>query len=77
MDSNSKETKKTLSKCIEWLSKYFPDQTKFTEDLWTFVNKNDRRCYTLIRFCMAEDSDYRKIYKSIVSEPQSSASARI
>ena len=68
MDRNEKETKKKLSTLIGYFSKILPDAVRATEDLWKFAKMHDRRCYSLIRFCVAEDSDYRKIQKSIVRQ---------
>lgn len=68
MDKDSKETKSNLSKLIDYFAQLASDPAKFVDDFWLFVKKNDRRCYILIRFCIAEDSDYLKIHKSIVSD---------
>lgn len=64
-DKGDKETKQHLGRLIEGLSKSLPESTKAAEDLWKFAKKHDRRSYQLIRFAMAMDSDYRKVYKSI------------
>jgi sister-chromatid-cohesion protein PDS5 len=66
MNSGEKETKKKLEGLISYYGKTLPDSTRVVEDLWKFAKAHDRRSYHLIRFCMATDSDYRKVFKSIV-----------
>ncbi|KAF2736235.1 sister chromatid cohesion and DNA repair protein [Polyplosphaeria fusca] len=60
-----KETKTKLDGLINYYSKTLPDSTVAAADLWKFAETHDRRSYQLIRFCMAPDSDYRKVQKSI------------
>ena len=67
MDDRAADIKQHLHRLIEYFSKLFPDPTRAAEDLWKFAKMHDRRCYALIRFCMAPDSDYKKVYKSFVS----------
>ena len=68
MNSGEKETKKRLEGLISYYGKTLPESTRVVEDLWKFAKAHDRRSYQLIRFCMAPDSDYRKVFKSIVSK---------
>ena len=65
MDKNEADTKKKLNGLIEWNIKPFPDLAKANEDLQKFAKWHDRRSYALIRFCMAVESDYRKVQKAI------------
>jgi sister-chromatid-cohesion protein PDS5 len=67
MNTGEKETKKKLEGLISYYGKTLPDSARVVEDLWKFAKAHDRRSYHLIRFCMATDSDYRKVFKSIVS----------
>lgn len=67
MDKNDKETKAQLAKIVDYVSNTLPDPAQAAEDMWRFAKQHDRRSYALIRFCMNDDSDYRKIHKSIVS----------
>ncbi|KAF1987939.1 hypothetical protein K402DRAFT_453143 [Aulographum hederae CBS 113979] len=62
---NEKEVKDHLGKFIDHLSKTLPDSQRVSEDLWKFATTHDRRNYSLIRFAMAPESDYRKVYKAI------------
>jgi sister-chromatid-cohesion protein PDS5 len=66
MESREQDIKKKLDGLIAYYSKTLPESSRANEDLWKFVKAHDRRNYQLIRFCMAADSDYRKIFKSIV-----------
>ncbi|KAF2015391.1 sister chromatid cohesion and DNA repair protein [Aaosphaeria arxii CBS 175.79] len=65
MDKDAKEIKNTLGGLINFYGKTLSDSGRAVEDLWKFAKAHDRRSYQLIRFCMAPESDYRKIYKSI------------
>ncbi|KAI9691499.1 MAG: hypothetical protein M1822_007570 [Bathelium mastoideum] len=65
MDKNEAETKKKLNNLIEWYAKMLPDPTKATEELRKFAKMHDRRSYALIRFCIAHESDFRKVQKAI------------
>jgi sister-chromatid-cohesion protein PDS5 len=67
MDDGEKETKSRLDGLIAYYAKTLPEPSRAVEDLWKFAKAHDRRSYTLIRFCMSPESDYRKIFKSIVS----------
>ena len=66
-----------LSRLIEFFARQFPDTIKATECLWKFVKMHDRRCYQLIRFCIAPESDYRtvnKAFKELIKRIEQSAS---
>lgn len=67
IDKGEKEVKEQLGGLIAYYCKVLPDASRTHDDLWKFAKMHDRRSYQLIRFCMAPDSDYRKVYKSIVS----------
>ena len=67
MDKNEVQIKDRLSKLINELAKLLPDQSKVSADLWKFAKMHDRRAYQLIRFCMAPESDYRTVFKALVS----------
>lgn len=60
--------KDKLSQLIAvWVSR-LPEPTKATDELWRFAKTHDRRAYALWRFCMDPASDYRRVFKSIVSQ---------
>jgi len=65
MDSDESDIKTALSKLIDYFSKTLPEPSRASEDLWKFAKMHDRRSYQLIRFCMAPESDYRKVVKAI------------
>ncbi|KAF2270267.1 hypothetical protein CC78DRAFT_611921 [Lojkania enalia] len=65
MDKGEKEIKMRLESLINFYGKTLPDSVRVTDDLWKFAKAHDRRSYQLIRFCMAPESDYRKVFKSI------------
>ncbi|KAH7117873.1 armadillo-type protein [Dendryphion nanum] len=65
MDEGAKETKSRLTGLITYYGKTLPDSNRAVEDLWKFAKAHDRRSYQLIRFAMASESDYRKVFKSI------------
>jgi len=65
MDSDEKDIRSALSKLIDYFSKTLPESSRASEDLWKFAKMHDRRSYQLIRFCMAPESDYRKVVKAI------------
>lgn len=67
MDENETQIKDHLTRLIEEFSKFLPDPQKTKADLWKFAKLHDRRNYQLIRFCMAPDSDYRTVFKAMVS----------
>lgn len=67
MDENETQIKEHLTRLIENFSKFLPDPSKATSDLWKFAKLHDRRCYQLIRFCIAPESDHRTVVKAIVS----------
>lgn len=61
---------KKIEKELEQITKYFGtlcgDVPRVQADLKRFAEDLDRRSYALIRFCMADDSDYNKVFKSMV-----------
>ena len=59
--------KTRLTTIINALAKLLPNSSKSTSDLWKFAKMHDRRSYQLIRFCMAPESDYRTMFKAMVS----------
>lgn len=67
MEENETLIKEHLTRLIENIAKNFPDRSRTTADLWKFAKLHDRRNYQLIRFCMAPESDYRTVFKAIVS----------
>ena len=66
MEGNEKLIKEHLSRLINEFAKQLPDSSKASDCLWKFAKLHDRRCYQLIRFCMAPESDYRTVVKAIV-----------
>lgn len=67
MENDERKTKQTLGKLIDFFARSYPEPSKAAEDLWKYAKIHDKRTYSLIRFCMAPESDYRKVFKSIVS----------
>jgi sister-chromatid-cohesion protein PDS5 len=67
MDKGEKETKKKLEWLIGYYARTLPDSARVIDDLWKFAKAHDRRAYTLMRFCMDPASDYRRVFRSIVS----------
>jgi len=66
MEENASAIKKKLGGLITHFSNSYPDPAKAAEDLWRYAKLHDRRTYSLIRFCCVPESDYRKVYKSLV-----------
>ena len=67
MDDNENNIKEHLTRLIDEFSKSLPDPSKAADDLWKFAKLHDRRSYQLIRFCIAPESDYRTVFKAMVS----------
>lgn len=68
VEGSEKDVKRKLDGLIAFYAKTLPDTTRAADDLLKFAKAHDRRSYQLIRFCMSPESDYRKIFRSIVSE---------
>jgi sister-chromatid-cohesion protein PDS5 len=77
MDKGEKETKKKLEGLISYYARTLPDSARVIEDLWKFAKAHDRRAYTLMRFCMDPASDYRRVFRSIVSCHKSSTDSSL
>ena len=69
MGKDQEIIERNLTVLIKYYSTTLPDAHRVINDLWSFAKAHDRRSYQLIRFCMAPDSDYRKVFRSIVSIP--------
>lgn len=69
MDADEDSIKSSLKRLIDYFAQLLPDRTKAINDLWKFAKTHDRRSYQLIRFCIAPDSDYRTMFKALVSFP--------
>lgn len=67
VSKGEKDLKKKLEGLIGFYATQLPDPTRVRDDLWKFAKAHDRRAYTLIRFCMDPTSDYRRVFRSIVS----------
>ena len=74
IEGDEKEIKDHLSRLIKFFADSMPDSSKVTEHLWKFVKMHDKRCYTLIRFCIGDEKapnreqqtyDYRTILKAM------------
>ncbi|KAF2751452.1 hypothetical protein M011DRAFT_114758 [Sporormia fimetaria CBS 119925] len=65
MGKGAKEIKAKLEGLIHYYAKTLPDSSRVVADLWKFADAHDRRNYQLIRFCMAPESEYRKVFRSI------------
>lgn len=68
VEGSEKDIKRKLDGLIAFYARTLPDDARAREDLMKFAKAHDRRSYQLIRFCMAPESEYRKIFKSIVSK---------
>ena len=60
-DDSAKSAKEAIKRIIEAHTKFLPDGQRTTDDMWKFAKVHDRRSYALIRFCMAPESDYKKV----------------
>ncbi|KAJ4331601.1 Sister chromatid cohesion protein pds5 [Ascochyta clinopodiicola] len=67
VNKEDKDVKTKLSGLIAYYAKTLPEPTRTSDELWKFAKAHDRRAYALIRFCMDPASDYRRVFKSIVS----------
>jgi sister-chromatid-cohesion protein PDS5 len=67
MDQNEVAIKASLNKIIDWFSQHLSDPLRVSSDLWKFAKIHSRRSYTLIRFCMNPETDYKTVIKAIVS----------
>ncbi|KAF2100638.1 hypothetical protein NA57DRAFT_36210 [Rhizodiscina lignyota] len=65
VEKDEKKVKDQLGKLIDAYAKMLPEPSRVSDDLWKFAKMHDRRSYTLIRFCINPESDYRKIQKAI------------
>lgn len=74
MERNEKYIIENMTRLIETLAKTMPDSIKVTEHLWKFAKMHDKRCYSLIRFCMGHERlpsgevrtcDYRTVVKAM------------
>ena len=74
MEGNEKHIKEHMSRLIDTLAKTMPDPPKVADHLWKFAKMHDKRCYSLIRFCMGHEGlssgemrtcDYRTVVKAI------------
>ena len=62
---NEADVKQRMNDLIKHLCSKMASPERSEQDLKKFAKDHDRRSYALIRFCMANDSDYRKIQKSL------------
>src|SRR5438552_18601585 len=67
MEKGDKDIKAQLDQLIDWFARSLPDPARVKADLLKFAKMHDRRSYQLIRFCFSPESDYRTVYKAIVS----------
>ena len=65
MDSNEVTIKDRLKKLINELTKFLPDPSKVSADLWKFAKAHDRRAYQLMRFSFTPASDYKTVHNAI------------
>ena len=66
MDDDEGGITSHLNRLIDFFAKQLPDPVRATEDLMKFAKANDRRNYNLIRFCLEDNSDYKKMHRSMV-----------
>jgi sister-chromatid-cohesion protein PDS5 len=60
-EDDEADAKARVTKMVEAHTKFLPDGPRVTDDMWKFAKAHDRRSYALIRFCMAAESDYKKV----------------
>ncbi|QDS74986.1 hypothetical protein FKW77_005376 [Venturia effusa] len=65
VEGDEARVKQDLKKLIDYMTLKLPEPKRAAEDLWKFAKMHDRRSYQLMRFCVAVDSDYRKVKNSI------------
>lgn len=65
MDDNSSETKTKLQQLVTWLINFLPDNQKASADLFKYAKNHDRRTYSLLRFAMAPESDFKTVHNAI------------
>jgi sister-chromatid-cohesion protein PDS5 len=61
VEDDEDEARARVARMIEAHTKFLPDGQRATDDMWKFAKAHDRRAYALIRFCMAAESDYKKV----------------
>lgn len=60
-EEGGKRARDDVQKMIEGHTRFLPDGQRTTDDMWKFAKVHDRRAYALIRFCLAPESDYKKV----------------
>ncbi|SCN79264.1 probable SPO76 protein [Fusarium fujikuroi] len=74
INANEEKVKAALSKTFQWFGAFFPDPLKVRSDLQKFAKLNDRRCYQLLKFIIASDTEYlhvRRAIKELIAKVQS------
>lgn len=58
-------TQGLFDKFVETLAAYFPDSNLAKHDILAFVQHQDRRNFSLTRFCINPESDYKKVVNAL------------
>ncbi|KAJ7599219.1 armadillo-type protein [Mycena floridula] len=64
IDENEEQIVARLAKLIQYISMYYPDQTKAAEDLQSFAKLNEGRLYKLLKTCMDVQTDVKALLKA-------------
>ena len=65
MESEEKPTKDHLSRLISGIANQFPEPGNVNAYLWRFAKMHDRRCYRLLQYCIAPETDYKTLIRAI------------
>ena len=64
-EGDEKPVKDHLSRLITEIAKQFPEPGNVIAHLWRFAKLHNRRCYKLMQYCMASESDYQTVVRAI------------
>ncbi|KAK1756062.1 armadillo-type protein [Echria macrotheca] len=65
MDDAREKKTANLNKTIHYMAQFLPDLPKSKGDLFKFAKFNDRRAYALIRFVIAQESDFKTVHNAL------------
>ena len=65
IEGDEKAIKQRLADLITGIAKHFPEPGNVAAHLWRLAKMHDRRCYKLIQYCMASESDYKTVKGAI------------
>ena len=64
-EGDEKPVKDHLSRLITEIAKQYPEPGNVSAHLWRFAKLHNRRCYKLMQYCMASESDYQTVVRAI------------